>query len=85
MQMAPEHVRQVAQLEQLCFPDPWPESAIAGELTNPLSLWLVAMRENPGVRLHRQSVRDGRGGRDESGGASGLPKVPDWERSWFWG
>ena len=46
MQMAPEHVRQVAQLERLCFPDPWPEAAIAGELTNPLSLWLVAMREN---------------------------------------
>lgn len=46
MQMAPEHVRQVAQLEHLCFPDPWPEAAIAGELTNPLSLWLVALRDN---------------------------------------
>lgn len=37
------HVSQIAELEQICFSDPWPEASIASELTNPLSLWLVAM------------------------------------------
>ncbi len=37
------HVPQIAQLEKLCFSDPWPEAAIASELNNPLSLWLVAV------------------------------------------
>lgn len=37
------HVAQVAQLEQQCFSDPWSVNAIASELHNPLSLWLVAM------------------------------------------
>ena len=36
------HVEQVAQLEKLCFSLPWSENAIAGELTNPLALWVVA-------------------------------------------
>lgn len=44
--MLPEHISQVAQLEALCFSCPWSESAIAGELTNPLSLWIVAVDEN---------------------------------------
>ncbi len=35
-------VPNVAALEQLCFSMPWPQEAIAMELTNPLSLWLVA-------------------------------------------
>lgn len=35
------HVSQVAALEQICFSDPWSEKSIAGELDNPLSLWLV--------------------------------------------
>lgn len=34
---------QVAQLEEICFSDPWSEKSIASELSNPLSLWLVAM------------------------------------------
>lgn len=37
------HVAQVAALEKVCFSDPWSERSIASELTNPLSLWLVAM------------------------------------------
>lgn len=41
--MQPEHVDQIAHLEQLSFSDPWSENSIASELTNPLSLWLSAM------------------------------------------
>lgn len=41
--MQPAHVIQVAALEQTCFSDPWPESILARELTNPLSLWLCAL------------------------------------------
>ena len=37
------HVAQVAALEKLCFSEPWSENSVAGELKNPLSLWLVAM------------------------------------------
>ena len=37
------HVPQVAALEKLCFSEPWSENSIAGELNNPLSLWLVAL------------------------------------------
>lgn len=41
-EMNADHVMQVAQLEKLCFPDPWSEKSIASELTNKLALWLVA-------------------------------------------
>lgn len=41
--MKPCHVPQVASLEKLCFRDPWSENSIAGELNNPLALWLVAL------------------------------------------
>lgn len=43
LNMRPEHVAQVAELEKLCFSSPWSENAVRGELTNPLSLWLVAV------------------------------------------
>ena len=36
------HVMHVAEMEKLCFSDPWSERSIASELNNPLSLWLVA-------------------------------------------
>ncbi len=36
----------IAELEKECFSMPWPQQAVASELTNPLSLWLVA--ENDG-------------------------------------
>lgn len=41
--MEPEHLAQIAALEDACFSDPWPESILAHELQNPLSLWLCAM------------------------------------------
>ena len=41
--MRPEHITQVAELEKLCFSAPWSENAVRGELTNPLSLWIVAV------------------------------------------
>ena len=43
LSMREEHVEQVAELEKLCFSSPWSEKSIAGELSNPLSLWLVAL------------------------------------------
>ena len=36
-------VPQVAALETVCFSDPWSEKCVAGELSNELSLWLVAV------------------------------------------
>lgn len=41
--MTASHTAAIAGLEQQCFSDPWPESAVASELDNPLSYWLVAM------------------------------------------
>ncbi len=41
--MTEKHVPQIAQLEKLCFSDPWDERSVASELRNPLSLWLVAL------------------------------------------
>ena len=40
--MNESHVASVAQLEKLCFSDPWSENSVASELENPLSLWLIA-------------------------------------------
>ena len=45
VKMGAEHVPQVAQLEKLCFSDPWSERSISSELQNPLSLWLVAQED----------------------------------------
>ncbi len=41
-QMKLEDVSSVAQLEKVCFSDPWSEKSIASEVENPLSCWLVA-------------------------------------------
>ena len=38
-------IPRLAELEKLCFSDPWSESAFEYELKNPLSLWLVAAEE----------------------------------------
>lgn len=40
------HVAQVAALEKECFSAPWSENSIRAELSNPLSLWLVAVENN---------------------------------------
>ena len=37
------HVASIAELEKLCFSDPWSENSIATELTSRLSYWLVAV------------------------------------------
>ena len=42
IRMCKNHVTAVAELEKLCFSLPWDEASVASELTNPLSLWLVA-------------------------------------------
>ena len=41
--MTSREIPQVAELEKICFSQPWSEKSVAGELENPLSLWLVAM------------------------------------------
>lgn len=43
VRMNESHVSQIAALEKLCFSDAWSEKSIASELTNKLSLWLVAV------------------------------------------
>ena len=43
--MTDAHVAQVAALEAICFSDPWSERSVASELTNPLSLWMVAVEK----------------------------------------
>lgn len=40
--MHESHIAQIAALETLCFSDPWSENSVRSELSNPLSLWLVA-------------------------------------------
>ena len=45
VKMNESHVAAVAQLEKLCFSDPWSENSIASELHNQLALWLVAEEE----------------------------------------
>lgn len=46
VRMSEEHVLQIADLELQCFSAPWSKNAISGELTNPLSYWLVALYED---------------------------------------
>lgn len=41
--MTEEHAEQVAELEKLCFSDPWSLQSIRSEIQNPLSFWLVAV------------------------------------------
>lgn len=40
------HVAEIAQLEKICFSDPWSEKSVASELENKLSCWLVAVEED---------------------------------------
>lgn len=40
-EMLASHVQQVAELEKICFEDPWSERSVASELDNPLAYWLV--------------------------------------------
>ena len=45
-EMNTAHVAQVAQLEKLCFADPWSEKSVASELENKWALWLVAVEDD---------------------------------------
>ena len=45
-EMKREHVAQVAELEKLCFADPWSENSIGSELDNFLALWLVVLEDD---------------------------------------
>ena len=45
IRMRESHISQIAEIERLCFSDPWSENSIRYELTNPLSLWLVAVSD----------------------------------------
>ena len=44
-EMKAEHVPQVAQLEKLCFADPWSEMSIESELKSIWSYWVVAVED----------------------------------------
>ena len=44
--MKAEHVSQVAQLEKICFADPWSEMSIASELQSIWSYWVVAVQDD---------------------------------------
>ena len=58
--MQQAHVQQIAALEKECFSDPWSVASIASELSNPLSLWLVALDSDRVVGyVGSQSVLDG--------------------------
>ena len=43
IRMNESHTEAVAELERQNFSEPWPEIAVRSELTNKLSLWLVAL------------------------------------------
>ena len=43
VKMTSAHVAAIAELEKLCFSDPWSENSISSELTSRLSYWLVAL------------------------------------------
>lgn len=43
LKMDESHVPAIAEIEKLCFSDPWSENSIAGELSSRLAHWLVAV------------------------------------------
>ena len=45
-EMNATHVPQVAELERICFADPWSEKSVASELDNKWALWLVALDDD---------------------------------------
>ena len=46
VQLNETHIGPIAEMEKLCFSDPWSESSIRSELNNPLSTWLVAVEDD---------------------------------------
>lgn len=54
------HTQAIAEIEKLCFSDPWSLNSICSELSNPLSLWLVALDGDRVVGyVGSQTVLDG--------------------------
>lgn len=47
--MNADHLDQVAELERICFPDPWSRNMLAEELDNALSAFLVALDDEDHV------------------------------------
>ena len=43
--MEQSHIEQIAEMEKICFSDPWSVNSITAEFHNPLSLWLVAVKD----------------------------------------
>ena len=43
--MQQSHIAQITALEKQCFSDPWSETSVRSELSNPLSFWLVAQED----------------------------------------
>ena len=57
VEMTAAHTGQIAELEKVCFHDPWSEKSIASEVDSRLSLWLVAVDgENVAGYVGSQSV-----------------------------
>ena len=57
--MNADHTGQIAELEKQFFSAPWSESSMLSELSNPLSLWLVAVENGRVVGyVGSQSVMD---------------------------
>lgn len=58
--MRSEDISAIAELEKICFSDPWSENSIASELNNPLSCWLVAVEgDSLAGYVGSQTVLDG--------------------------
>lgn len=58
--MQAEDISAIAELEKVCFSDPWSENSIASELDNELSCWLVAIEEGKlAGYVGSQTVLDG--------------------------
>ena len=43
VKMDASHISAIAEMEKLCFSDPWSENSISAELASRLSYWLVAV------------------------------------------
>ena len=60
VRMNDAHIAQIEELERCCFSDPWSRAMLEPELSNPLSLWLVAVCDDQVVGyVGSQSVLDG--------------------------
>ena len=54
------HISEIAAIERECFSLPWDETALRGELENPLALWLVA--ESQGGEAAQGKTGEGKTG-----------------------